>query len=103
MQFDEPKYRFSIRQNQLPNVRLLLHAPARAAHEAVVAAALSEDRYDYGRRTRPVRDHARRRHLADAEGVRIRKLHFAQGGCNAIMLKAPLGEPLLPGLVDRYP
>ena len=39
VQIDEPKFRFSIRQNYLPNVqRLLLHAAARPERRAVVAA-----------------------------------------------------------------
>ena len=38
VQIDEPKFRFSIRQNYLPNVaRLLLHAAARPERRAVVA------------------------------------------------------------------
>jgi uncharacterized protein YecE (DUF72 family) len=111
-QIDEPKFRFSIRQNYLPNVTgfyyMRLHGRNAARwwrHEK------SEDRYDYlysDDELQPFVD------TADAVRRLVRKMylytnnHFsAKSVANAISLKNKLGLPT-PGdypaeFVDRFP
>jgi uncharacterized protein YecE (DUF72 family) len=112
VQIDEPKFRFSIRQNFLPNVKsfyyMRLHgrnAKAWWTHEK------SEDRYNYlysGRELQEFSD------IADAAQALVRKSylytnnHFASKAVvNAVMLKAQLGQPIEgeypPELVEHYP
>jgi uncharacterized protein YecE (DUF72 family) len=111
-QIDEPKFRFSIRQNLLPNVKafyyLRLHgrnAKQWWKHEK------SEDRYDY------LYSSAELEPFAEAAEFASRKVkkaymyannHFsAKSVANAAILKHQLGQPL-PGeypeeFVERYP
>jgi len=112
VQIDEPKFRFSIRQNYLPNVSgfyyMRLHGRNAAhwwRHEA------SEDRYNYlysGQELKEFSD------IAGAAKALVKKSylytnnHFAaKSVVNALMLKAQLGEPIEgeypPELVERYP
>ncbi len=112
VQIDEPKFRFSIRQNYLPNVRtfyyMRLHGRNAArwwTHDA------SEDRYNYlysSDELKPVVE------VAGAAKALVRKLylymnnHFAaKSVVNAVMVKHQLGEPITgiypPELVERYP
>jgi len=112
VQIDEPKFRFSIRQNHLPNVKgfyyMRLHGRNAATwwrHEK------SEDRYDYlysGEELKEFSD------TADAARRLVKKLylytnnHFsAKSVANAAMIKRQLGEPLEgaypPAFVERYP
>ena len=111
-QIDEPKFRFSIRQNLLPNVRtfyyLRLHGRnARQwwSHDK------SEDRYNYLYSTEELHPFAE----AASEAAReVKKAylyannHFsAKSVANAAILKHDLGQPL-PGeypaeFVERYP
>ena len=111
-QIDEPKFRFSIAQNQLPNVTsfyyMRLHgrnAKTWWRHDQ------AEDRYDYlysGTELRPFAD------TVDAASRIVKKLylylnnHFAaKAVANAVMLKHQLGMPVdgeyLAAFVERYP
>jgi uncharacterized protein YecE (DUF72 family) len=112
VQIDEPKFRFSIRQDLLPNVRsfsyLRLHgrnAEKWWHHDA------AEDRYDY------LYSAAELEPFAEAATVSrrlVKKLylymnnHFeAKAVANAVMLKHRLGEPVAgeytESFVERYP
>lgn len=112
VQIDEPKFRFSIRQNYLPNVTsfyyMRLHGRNAARwwrHDN------AEDRYDYLYSAGELQE------LSDVAGA-ARELvkrsylytnnHFAaKSVVNAVMLKAQLRQPIEgeypPALVDRYP
>jgi uncharacterized protein YecE (DUF72 family) len=112
VQIDEPKFRFSIRQNYLPNVHgfyyMRLHGRNAAAwwrHEK------SEDRYDYLYSAAELQEFS---HTADAAKQLVKKLylyannHFsAKSVANAAMIKQQLGEPLEgeypPEFIERYP
>ena len=112
VQIDEPKFRLSIRQNQLPNVKgfyyMRLHGRNAAAwwrHEK------SEDRYDYLYSAGELKELAE---TADAARHLVKKTylytnnHFsAKSVANAAMLKQQLGEPIPgeypPEFAARYP
>jgi uncharacterized protein YecE (DUF72 family) len=112
VQIDEPKFRFSIRQNYLPNVRgfyyLRLHGRNAAQwwrHEK------PEDRYDYLYSANELREFTE---TAQAARRLVRKVyifannHFsAKSVANAAMIKKQLGEPVdaafEPQLLRRYP
>jgi uncharacterized protein YecE (DUF72 family) len=112
VQIDEPKFRFSIRQNYLPNVRgfyyMRLHGRNAAnwwRHSA------SEDRYDYLYSADELNEFVE---TIDAARRIVRKAylytnnHFsAKSVVNAAMIKAKLEEPGERGwpaaLVERYP
>jgi uncharacterized protein YecE (DUF72 family) len=112
VQIDEPKFRFSIRQNYLPNVTgfyyMRLHGRNAAQwwhHEK------SEDRYNYLYSAGELQEFA---DVAGAAKQLVKKSylytnnHFsAKSVVNAVMLKAQLGEPIEgeypPQLVDTYP
>jgi uncharacterized protein YecE (DUF72 family) len=112
VQIDEPKFRFSIRQNYLPNVRsfyyMRLHGRNAAAwwhHEK------SEDRYNYLYSAEELRDFSE---IATAANALVKKSylytnnHFSSKSVvNAVMLKAQVGQPITgeypPELVRRYP
>ncbi len=112
VQIDEPKFRFSIRQNYLPNVKgfyyMRLHGRNAARwwrHEK------SEDRYDYLYSAGELQEFAE---TADAARHLVKKTylytnnHFsAQSIANAAMIKHQLGEPTegeyLPAFVERFP
>ncbi len=112
VQIDEPKFRFSIRQNYLPNVTsfyyMRLHGRNAAAwwrHEK------SEDRYNYLYSAKELEDVS---NIAGAAKELVRKSylytnnHFAaKSVVNAVMLKAQLGQPIdgdyPPALVEQYP
>jgi uncharacterized protein YecE (DUF72 family) len=111
-QIDEPKFKVSIRQNQLPNISgfyyMRLHGRNAAQwwkHDK------SEDRYNYlysADELKPVTE------TADAARRLVKKFylyfnnHFASKAVvNAVMIRNQLGEPV-PGIypkefVDRYP
>jgi uncharacterized protein YecE (DUF72 family) len=112
VQIDEPKFRFSIRQNYLPNVKgfyyMRLHGRNAAQwwkHDA------AEDRYNY------LYSKAELEPFADtASGVDaiVRKAyiylnnHFASKAVvNAAMLQSLIGQPMAgvypPAMVERYP
>lgn len=111
-QIDEPKFRFSVRQNWLPNVEgiayMRLHGRNAAQwwrHSAM------EDRYNYlysKEELEPIAETAR----ATAEIVKKAYLftnnHFASKAVvNAVMLKQITGQPVWgtypPEMVERYP
>lgn len=112
VQIDEPKFRVSIRQNYLPNVKgfyyMRLHGRNAAkwwTHEK------SEDRYDYLYSTEELKPFAE---TADAARRLVKKLylymnnHFAaKAVANAAMLKHQLGMPVpgeyRPEFVAAYP
>jgi uncharacterized protein YecE (DUF72 family) len=112
VQIDEPKFRFSIRQNFLPNVTsfyyMRLHGRNAAQwwrHEK------AEDRYNYLYSTEELRELSE---VAGAAKTLVKKSylytnnHFAaKSVVNAVMLKAQLGQPIPgeypPALVERYP
>lgn len=111
-QIDEPKFKFSIRQNRLPNVRgfyyMRLHGRNVAKwwhHEH------RDDRYDYLYSAEELKEFAED---AGAARALVKKAylytnnHFsAKSVVNAVMLKAQLGEPVEgeypQELVERYP
>jgi len=111
-QIDEPKFRVSIRQNLLPNVRgfyyLRLHGRNAASWWR---PDRSEDRYDYlysagelqpfGETAAAVRQLVKKMYL-------YLNNHFAaKSVANAVMIKRQLGEPVEgtypQAFVDRYP
>jgi len=112
VQIDEPKFRFSIRQNYLPNVRgfyyMRLHGRNAAQwwrHDK------SEDRYNYLYSADELTEFTG---TADAARTLVKKLylytnnHFsAKSVANAVMIKQQLGEPIdgeyPPAFLDRYP
>jgi uncharacterized protein YecE (DUF72 family) len=112
VQIDEPKFRFSIRQNYLPNVQgfyyMRLHgrnADKWWRHDK------SEDRYDYLYSADELKEFAE---TAEASKQLVKKLylymnnHFsAKSVANAAMIKQQLGEPIAgeypPEFVERYP
>jgi uncharacterized protein YecE (DUF72 family) len=112
VQIDEPKFRFSIRQNYLPNVTgfyyMRLHGRNVAKwwrHEK------SEERYDYLYSSDELTEFSE---TADAARRLVKKLylytnnHFsAKSVANAVMIKKQLGEPIEgeypPEFVARYP
>lgn len=112
VQIDEPKFRFSIRQNALPNVTgfyyMRLHGRNAAQwwrHDK------SEDRYNYLYSNDELKEFSE---TAKAAKELVRKAylytnnHFAaQSVVNAVMLKAQMGEPIdgeyPAAMVERYP
>ncbi len=112
VQIDEPKFRFSIRQNSLPNVKgfyyMRLHgrnAEKWWRHEK------PEDRYDYLYSADELKEFS---DTADAARRLVKKLylytnnHFsAKSVANAVMIKEQLGEPIEgeypPEFTARYP
>jgi uncharacterized protein YecE (DUF72 family) len=112
VQIDEPKFRFSIRQNHLPNVKgfyyMRLHGRNAAAwwrHDK------AEDRYDYLYSASELKEFA---DTADAARHLVKKTylytnnHFsAKSVANAAMIKQQLGVPVtgeyLREFAERYP
>jgi uncharacterized protein YecE (DUF72 family) len=112
VQIDEPKFRLSIRQNYLPNVRgfyyMRLHGRNAARwwkHER------PEDRYDYLYTADELREFSA---TADAARRLVRNVylyannHFsAKSVANAVMIKHQLGEPVegeySPEFLARFP
>jgi uncharacterized protein YecE (DUF72 family) len=112
VQIDEPKFRFSIRQNYLPNVSgfyyMRLHGRNAAQwwrHDK------SEDRYDYLYTGDELKEFTE---TADAARTLVKKLylytnnHFsAKSVANAVLIKQQLGEPIEgdypPAFLDRFP
>ncbi len=112
VQIDEPKFRFSIRQNYLPNVDGFYYMRLHGRNAAQWwTHSKSEDRYNYLYSAEELRE------FSDALGAArhiVRKAylytnnHFsAKSIANAAMIRKDLGEPL-PGeysseFVERYP
>jgi len=112
VQIDEPKFKFSIRQNYLPNVEGFYYM---RLHGRNVAQwwrhAKSEDRCDYLYSADELREFS---DTAGAARRLVKKLylytnnHFsAKSVANAAMIKQQLGEPLEgeypPEFLERYP
>jgi uncharacterized protein YecE (DUF72 family) len=112
VQIDEPKFRFSIRQNYLPNVKAFYYMRLHGRnvdnwwrHEK------SEDRYNYLYSSDELKEFSE---TADAARRLVKKLylytnnHFsAKSVANAAMIKQQLGEPIegeyTPEFIARYP
>jgi uncharacterized protein YecE (DUF72 family) len=112
VQIDEPKFRFSIRQNSLPNVTgfyyMRLHGRNAAQwwkHDK------SEDRYNYLYSPDELKEFTE---TADAARRLVKKVYLyannhysAKSVANAAMIKQQLGEPIdgayPPEFVERYP
>jgi uncharacterized protein YecE (DUF72 family) len=112
VQIDEPKFRFSIRQNYLPNITSFYYMRLHGRNAAQWwRHDKSEDRYNY------LYSAAELREFSDTAGAAERLVkksylytnnHFsAKSVVNAVMLKAQLGQPIEgeypPELVERYP
>jgi uncharacterized protein YecE (DUF72 family) len=112
VQIDEPKFRFSIRQNFLPNVTSFYYMRLHGRNAAQWwRHARSEDRYNYLYSADELKEFSV---VAGAAKELVKKSylytnnHFAaKSVVNAVMLKAQLGEPIdgeyPPELVERYP
>jgi uncharacterized protein YecE (DUF72 family) len=112
VQIDEPKFRFSIRQNYLPNVKgfyyMRLHGRNAAAWWR---HAKSEDRYDYLYSADELKEFS---DTAAASTQLVKKAylytnnHFsAKSVANAAMIKQQVGQPIegeyTPEFIGRYP
>jgi uncharacterized protein YecE (DUF72 family) len=112
VQIDEPKFRFSIRQNCLPNVTsfyyMRLHGRNAAQwwrHEK------ADDRYNYlysAGELKEISETARAANALVKKSYLYTNNHFAaKSVVNAVMVKAQLGQPVHgeypPALVERYP
>jgi uncharacterized protein YecE (DUF72 family) len=112
VQIDEPKFRFSIRQNYLPNVRTFYYMRLHGRNAAQWwTHDKSEDRYNYLYSPHELREFSE---TADAARHIVRKVylytnnHFsAQSVANAAMIKQQLGEPIEGGytraFIERFP
>jgi uncharacterized protein YecE (DUF72 family) len=112
VQIDEPKFRFSIRQNYLPNVKSFYYMRLHGRNaKDWWHHAHRDDRYNYLYSGEELREFA---DIAGAAKELVRKSylytnnHFAaKSVVNAVMLKAQLGQPIdgeyPPELIDRYP
>jgi uncharacterized protein YecE (DUF72 family) len=112
VQIDEPKFRFSIRQNYLPNVTSFYYMRLHGRNAAQWwRHDKSEDRYNYLYSADELREFSA---VAGAAGELVKKSylytnnHFsAKSVVNAVMLKAQLGQPIEgeypPDFLERYP
>jgi uncharacterized protein YecE (DUF72 family) len=112
VQIDEPKFRFSIRQNYLPNVHGFYYMRLHGRNvDKWWRHERSEERYDYLYSADELKEFA---HTADAARRLVKKLylytnnHFsAKSVANAAMIKEQLGEPVEgeypPEFVERFP
>jgi uncharacterized protein YecE (DUF72 family) len=112
VQIDEPKFRFSIRQNYLPNVTTFYYMRLHGRNAAQWwRHDKSEDRYNYVYSADELQEFSE---VAAAATELVKKSylytnnHFsAKSVVNAVMLKAQLGQPIEgeypPALVETYP
>jgi len=112
VQIDEPKFKFSIRQNYLPNVKGFYYMRLHGRNvEKWWRHDKAEDRYDYLYSGEELKEFAE---TAGAARALVKKVylytnnHFsAKSVANAAMIKQQLGEPLEgeypPEFVARYP
>jgi uncharacterized protein YecE (DUF72 family) len=99
VQIDEPKFRFSIRQNYLPNVKSFYYMRLHGRNAAQWwHHAKSEDRYNYLYSAQELQEFS---DVAGAAKELVKKSylytnnHFsAKSVVNAVMLKAQLGQPI---------
>jgi uncharacterized protein YecE (DUF72 family) len=111
-QIDEPKFKFSIRQNYLPNVKGFYYMRLHGRNvENWWRHEKSEDRYDYLYSADELKPFAE---TAEAARTLVRKSylylnnHFAaKSAANALMIKRMVGQPIdatfTPELVQHYP
>lgn len=111
-QIDEPKFRLSIRQNWLPNVKTFTYMRMHGRNAAQWwTHGATEDRYDYLYSEEELRPFAE---TAVAARALVKKAylymnnHFAaKAVANAVMVKHLAGEPItgefMPEMVARYP
>lgn len=111
-QIDEPKFRFSIRQNYLPNVTSFYYMRLHGRNAAQWwTHGKSEDRYNYlysGEELREFSDIAGAAAQLTKKSYLYTNNHFASKAVvNAVMLKAQLGQPIEgefpPEIRKRYP
>jgi uncharacterized protein YecE (DUF72 family) len=112
VQIDEPKFRFSIRQNYLPNVTTFYYMRLHGRNAAQWwRHDKAEDRYNYLYSAEELREFSA---IAGAAKELVKKSylytnnHFsAKSVVNAVMLKAQLGQPIEGAypreMIDRYP
>jgi uncharacterized protein YecE (DUF72 family) len=112
VQIDEPKFRFSIRQNYLPNIESFYYMRLHGRNAAQWwRHDRSEDRYNYLYSAEELREFS---DVAGAATALVKKSylytnnHFSSKSVvNAVMLKAQLGQPIEgeypPELIERYP
>jgi uncharacterized protein YecE (DUF72 family) len=112
VQIDEPKFRLSIRQNYLPNVKSFYYMRLHGRNAAQWwAHDKSEDRYNYLYSADELREFA---DVAGAARTLVKKSYLyannhysSKSVVNALMLKSQLGEPIEgeypPALIERYP
>jgi uncharacterized protein YecE (DUF72 family) len=112
VQIDEPKFRFSIRQNALPNVTGFHYMRLHGRNAAQWwRHAHRDDRYNYLYSGEELKEFSE---IAAAAKALVKKVylytnnHFsAKSVVNAVMLKAQLGEAIEgeypPEIVERYP
>ena len=112
VQIDEPKFRFSIRQNFLPNVQGFYYMRLHGRNvEKWWRHEKSEDRYDYLYSNAELKEFSE---TAGAARELVKKLylyannHFsAKSVANAVMIKRQLGEPIdgaySPEFLEHFP
>jgi uncharacterized protein YecE (DUF72 family) len=112
VQIDEPKFRFSIRQNYLPNITSFYYMRLHGRNAAQWwRHDKSEDRYNYLYSPDELTEFS---DVAGAAKELVKKSylytnnHFASKSVvNAVMLKAQLGQPCdgeyPPDMIERYP
>jgi uncharacterized protein YecE (DUF72 family) len=112
VQIDEPKFRFSIRQNYLPNVKTFYYMRLHGRNAALWwKHDKSEDRYNYLYTAAELREFSE---TTKASGELVKKSylytnnHFSSKSVvNAVMLQAQLGQPIEgdypEALVEKYP
>jgi uncharacterized protein YecE (DUF72 family) len=111
-QIDEPKFRFSIRQNYLPNVKSFYYMRLHGRNAAQWwAHGKSEDRYNYLYSANELREFSdvmsAARTLVKKSYLYANNHYSSKSVVNALMLKAQLGEPIEgeypPALIRKYP
>ena len=112
VQIDEPKFKFSIRQNALPNITGFYYMRFHGRNAAQWwRHDTRDDRYNYLYSNEELKEFSE---TAKAAKALVKKAylytnnHFAaQSVVNAVMLKAQMGEPIEgeypPALVEEYP
>ena len=113
MQIDEPKFRFSIRQDLLPNVTtfyyMRLHGRNAAQWWAARAVRGSLQLLYTEEELRPIAEAARHRPCAGEEAVPVHEQPLRGAGgrqrrrCCATLLDDPVDAPMPAELVERYP
>jgi uncharacterized protein YecE (DUF72 family) len=112
VQIDEPKFKFSIRQNYLPNVKGVYYMRLHGRNfEKWWRHGKSEDRYDYLYSAAELREFTETagaaRQLVKKAYLYTNNHYSAKSVANAAMIKQQLGEPV-PGeypqaFLERYP